>query len=269
MAGKFRRRLLLVLCLGDHAQNSSRREHLFVQIPVPQDLLHDPLGIGGVIDGEAAAVAQALDLPPQDPAAGAVEGHGPHALALGAQKSGQTVLQLVGGLVGKGDGNDAPGVGRVQRTQAFCAPAVRRIGQLTLQKDHVLLGDILWDLLAVRAAAKTDEIGNTVNQHRGLAASRTCQQQQRPLGGQHCLKLPGIHIGKLPGDIFPPRSQKTFFIILCHSFSAFVVSLLHFSTFSFGNKAQVFLAAKFSSFFGKCKKLYLSFFNVFCYSNFV
>ena len=182
-----------------------------------------------------------------------MEGHSPHALALGTQKSCQTVLQLVGSLVGKSNGDDAPRVSRMHRAQTLCAPAVCRAGQLTLQEDHILLGDVLRDLLAVCSAAKADQIGDAVDQHRGFAASRSCQQQQRSIRGQHRLKLPGIHIGKLPGDVFPPRSQKPFFKILSHSFSAFVVSLLHFSTFSFGNKDQVFLPAKFSSFFGKCK----------------
>ena len=86
---------------------------LFVDIQVLQAVLHHPQGVVGVIDGKGGGEAQLLDVPAQNTHTGGVEGGGPHVLPGGAQHPGQAVLQLSGGLVGKGDGQDGPGLGGV------------------------------------------------------------------------------------------------------------------------------------------------------------
>ena len=48
-----------------------------------------------------------------------VKGAGPHVVASGTQHGGQAVLQLSGGLVGEGDGQDGPGDGALQTAQAL------------------------------------------------------------------------------------------------------------------------------------------------------
>ena len=176
---KLLRRLHFILSLGDHTENIARWEDLLVNIIIPQNLLHHTLGIRRIIDCKAAVIAEAFDLAAQNAAAGAVEGHGPNALALSAQKSAQTVLQLVGGLVGKGDGDNAPGVGRMQRGKLLRAlRTVRsRVLRLRLQKENILLRHMLRYLFAVRAAAETDQIRDSVDQHRCLSAARARKEQ--------------------------------------------------------------------------------------------
>ena len=58
-----------------------------------------------------------VDVSPQDAAAGGVERHGPDIRRLGAQHPLQAVLKLVGGLIGKCNGDDAPGGGGVHAAQ--------------------------------------------------------------------------------------------------------------------------------------------------------
>ena len=82
----------IVLFLADGVQDYLGREGLVVQSHVLDDILHDPLGIRGIIDGKAFAVAHQLDIPPQDPAAGGMEGHGPDILCLGPQQDGKALL---------------------------------------------------------------------------------------------------------------------------------------------------------------------------------
>ena len=74
---------LEALGLGNMAQHCLCREGLLVQPHIMQHILHDPLRICGVIDGEAAGIAQLVTVPPQDAAAGGMEGHGPHIQGLG------------------------------------------------------------------------------------------------------------------------------------------------------------------------------------------
>ena len=99
----------LVLFLADGTQHVFCREGLVIQAHVLDDFLHDPLRIGGIINGKASGIAHPLNVPPQNPAACRVEGHGPDILSLRAQQRAQTLLQLIGGFVGKGNGDDAPG----------------------------------------------------------------------------------------------------------------------------------------------------------------
>ena len=103
-AGKFLRRLLPVLGPADEIEEEPGRKGFLVQIEVPNHVLHHTLGIGGVVDREAAGIAQPVDLPAENPAAGRVEGHGPDVGGSVAQHRRQTVLELVGGLIGEGNG---------------------------------------------------------------------------------------------------------------------------------------------------------------------
>ena len=45
------------------------------------------------------------------------------------------------------------------------------------------------DLFGAIGAAKTDDIGNAVDQNGGFAGACTCQDQQRAFGGKHSLLL--------------------------------------------------------------------------------
>ena len=193
-----------VLGPGDVAQHGPGRELLVIHVQVLHGLLDDPQGVVGVIDGKGGGKAQLLDVPAQDAHAGGVEGGGPHVLPGGAKHPGQAVLQLPGGLVGKGDGQNGPGLGGVQAAQPLPPVPVLR-GQLrplgaALQKGQVVGGDPLGDLRAVRAPAIAHQVGDAVDEHGGLSAARPGQQQQRPLGGEHRLLLLIVQPVKVPGD---------------------------------------------------------------------
>ena len=190
-AGKFLRRLLPVLGPADEIEEEPGRKGLLVQIEVPNHVLHHPLGIGGVVDREAAGIAQPVDLPAENPAAGRVEGHGPDVGGSVAQHRRQTVLELVGGLIGEGNGQDGPGLGGLQGAERFRLGLVAAVPEIVLEEVHVGLGDKLGDLLAVRGPAKGHQIDDAVNEHGGLAAARTGQKQQRPLRRQ---RSPLLHL---------------------------------------------------------------------------
>ena len=102
-----------VLLPADGAQDIFRRKRLVVQLHVLDDLFHDALGVRGIVNGKAPGEAHPLDVPPQDAAASGMKRHRPDVLRLRAEKIGKPLLHFVCGLVGKGDGNDAPWRGRL------------------------------------------------------------------------------------------------------------------------------------------------------------
>ena len=117
------------------------------------------------------------------------------------QHGGQPVLQLPGGLVGKGDGQDGPGGGGVQAAQPLLACFIPQPGPgVFLQKGQIVLGGGLRHLLAVGAPAVLHQVGDAVDEDGGLAAPRPRQQEEGPLGGQGGLLLLRVQPGELPGD---------------------------------------------------------------------
>ena len=69
-----------------------------------------------------------------------------------------------------------------------------------LQKVQILLRDPVGDLVAVAAPAIGQQVVDPLDQHRGLAAARACQQQEGTLGGHGPLTLHGVQPGQIPGD---------------------------------------------------------------------
>ena len=120
-----------------------------------------------------------------------MEGHSPDVLGILAKESREPVLDFICSLVGKGDGDNAPGGSRSYSAQC--------VGMLLFvfgggfaqgfQEFHIRLCNLRRDFLAVAASAIAHKVGNAVNQHGGLAASGSCQQQQRAFGGKHGLLL--------------------------------------------------------------------------------
>ena len=94
----------LVLVGRDPAHHRPDRELLRVQLQVVQHQLHQPLGVGVVVDGEGPREPEPVDLTAQDPHAGGVEGGDPHQLGAVADQLGHPVPHLGGGLVREGDG---------------------------------------------------------------------------------------------------------------------------------------------------------------------
>ena len=101
----------LGLGLADLALDGPGR-HLFgVDVHLPADDLDQPPGVGIVVDGERALVAEAVPVGPEDAHAGRVEGGHPHPRRPGPDQLGHPRAHLVGRLVGEGDGQDLPGLG--------------------------------------------------------------------------------------------------------------------------------------------------------------
>ena len=244
--GKGLRRGHLILGLGDHAENGARREGLFVQIPIAQDLLDHALGIRRVVDRKAAVVADALDLPAQDAAAGRMEGHCPDVVGLRPQHGGQTFFQLIGCFVCECNGDDGPRRRRMQRAQLVRRRAVFlvRLGKLAFQKTDVLLRDRPRQLVRAGRAAEADEICNAVDEDGRLAAAGAGQQQQRPLRREDGLQLHGVHAGKLSDDVFFSCGQKPLFKALCHCLLLIKMICFYSTSFFPGNKEPVFRRRK-------------------------
>ena len=66
--------------------------------------------------------------------------------------------------------------------------------------------------------AKPDEVGNAVDQHGSLAAAGSGQDEQRAIGGKHCLPLHIVQAAKLFFDIGIAQSAEFLCEICCHGF---------------------------------------------------
>ena len=208
--------LELVLGLGDDAQHRPGRELLVVDALGLEAVLHHADGVVGVVDGEGGREAQLFNVPPEDAHAGGVEGGGPHVPGGGAQHPLQPLLELAGGLVGEGDGDDAPGGCRLQGAQPVGPEAALRrgAGGVVLQKGKVVGRDESGHLRRVRAPAVAHEVGHPMDEHGGLARAGARQQQQRPLGTQHGLLLLGVEISIVEGDGRAPGAAECLLLFL-------------------------------------------------------
>jgi len=151
-AGPVRRGLVvdqLVLHRAHLRGERARRVALGVEVELPADQRHEPLGVGLVVDGEAAGEPQPLRLPAQDAHTGAVEGHHPHRLRARADEPLDALLHLPGGLVGERDRED-------------------------LARVHVTLGE---------------QVGDAVGEHPRLAGPGTGDDEQRRALVEHGLAL--------------------------------------------------------------------------------
>ena len=205
----------LILGPGDVAQDRPGRELFVVQLQFLKAVLDDPQRVVGVVDGKGGGKAQPLNIPAQDAHAGRVEGGGPDVLRLGAQHGGQAVLQFPGSFIGKGNGQNRPGSRRVQGTQGDHSVPVPLSGfGVGLQEVQVFRRDPFGHFRTVRTPPVAHQVGNAVNQYRGLSAARSCQQQQRSLRGQYRLLLFRVKAGKVPGNGRAARGSKTLFLLM-------------------------------------------------------
>jgi quercetin dioxygenase-like cupin family protein len=143
----------LVLGVADGGLDRARGEPLVVDAELLRDLGDQPLRVLRVVDGEAAAVAQAGELATQDPDARLVEGGDPHPVGQPVPHQPADPLgHLAGGLVGEGDRED-------------------------LERVDVVI---------------TDQVGDPVGEHPGLARPRTGDDEHRSLDGLDRLALRGV-----------------------------------------------------------------------------
>ena len=221
-----------ILGVGDHRQHLPHREGLFLQPHLLEDVLDDPLAVVGVVNGKAAVEADFVDVPAQDADTGRVEGGGPHVPGLLPQHLLQPVLQLVGGLVGEGDGQHLPGAGRLHGAEILHQRPLLRVrpGGILLQKFHLVPGNGQRYLICVAAPAIAQEVRHPVDQHRGLAGPGPRQQQQRPLSGQNPLQLPGVQVRIIRGNGPCPGLNKSFLQVVHSVPSPVCILLSHFNT---------------------------------------
>ena len=104
------------------------------------------------------------------------------------------------------------------------------MGGVLLQKGHHILRDWDRDLLRVAAPAIAQEVRHPVDQHRGLAGPGPRQQQQRPLGGQNPLQLPGIQVRIIRGNGPCPGLNKSFLQVVHSVPSPVCILASHFNT---------------------------------------
>ena len=115
-----------------------------------------------------------------------MEGAGPDVVCVLAQHGLQPRLEFPGGLVGEGDGEDAPRLHPIPGGKASgLLPALPQNCKLRL----VRVGG---DLVAVARAAVSEQVCDAVDEHRGFAAARAREDQQRPLRRQHGPALHGV-----------------------------------------------------------------------------
>ena len=188
------------------------RIYLVVQVHLADDALHYGEAVRRVVDGEVARVAELVGVAAEYAHAGGVEGAGPDVVGPLAEHGLETGLELVGGLVGEGDGDDAPGLHGLVRGEA--ARLVRGPG---LQHCKVRLRCALRHLVRIRGAAIFEQICDPVYQHRGLAASSPCKNQQRAFRGEHGLPLHGVELCEIGLDDPLSRRDISFFKVFIHS----------------------------------------------------
>ena len=207
--------LVAVLGGADSGENAADGEGLFIQILLLQNVLDDPLGVIGIVNGEVLVKADAVNVPPQDTDAGGVEGGGPHIVGGGAKAGRQPLLQFSRRLIGEGDGDDLPGPGGVHGAEPM-DPAdlvtVRPVREV-LQKIQILLRGPVGDLIAVAAPTVSQQVIDPLDQHRGLARPGARQQQEGALGGHGSLTLHRVQPGQIPGDHRFPGSHIPLFKI--------------------------------------------------------
>ena len=199
---KYLRPLIAVLGGADGGENAADGEGLFVQILLLQNILDDPLGVIGIVNGEILFKPDAVNVPPQDADAGGVEGGGPHIVGGGAKTGRQPLLQFSRRLIGEGDGDDLPWPGGVHGTEPVDPADLVTVWPIreVLQKVQILLRGPVGDLVAVAAPAIGQQVVDPLDQHSGLAAARPRQQQEGSLGGHGPLTLHGVQPGQIPGD---------------------------------------------------------------------
>ena len=207
------RRNHIVLFLADGIEHIFMGKGFIIQAHVLDNIFHNALGVRGIVDCKTSGIAHPFNIPAENPAAGRMEGHSPDVVGLGAQQHRKPLLQFVGSLIGKGNGQNLPGSRRLHRAEGPCQPGLmlRKCFRQILQKFHVLKGNMTGDFITVAAPAEADQICDPVNQNRGFAASGTGQQQQRAFCSQNRLLLLVIQLRKLGSNVSAASCEKSLF----------------------------------------------------------
>ena len=138
--------------VADGAQESSGREIPVVDFQLFLDVPHQRHLVGVVVDHEVLAIPQRFGVAPEDPESQGVEGGDPGAAARSPQQIRHAAAHFVGGLVGEGHGEDFVGEG----------------------------------------FARSDQVGDPLDDHARLPRSGPRQDQERSFHGEDRLLLSRI-----------------------------------------------------------------------------
>ncbi len=130
-----------ILGRGDGIQKSSFTEFFCIDIQIFTDIFHQNLLVVRIIDGEAAVIAEPVNMAPQDTHTGGVEGTDPDILCAVGDNPVHALPHFLCRFVGKGQSQDIVGI------------------------DLVFF----------------DQVGDSVCQHSCLAGTGTGQNKQRSL----------------------------------------------------------------------------------------
>ena len=201
-------------------------QFLFLDAAQLHTFLHQAAAVVCVVDGEMGGIAELVAIPAENAGTEGVKRARRDLAALIAEHGGQAVLQLTRSLVCKGNGENTPG-----GTGVFAAQAQHGFidGNMSLgavaQMPDVLFGDTVGQRLGTVAAAVFDQVGDTVDQNSGFAASRSRQNQQRAVGVIDSIPLTVVHAGKIPVDNGAPQRSKIGDIVV-HGGSSLIKSSL-------------------------------------------
>ena len=208
-------RLLLILLRGqeaflgvaDRGQDLLVGHDLVVDVQEPLTLFHGPLRIISVIDGEVRRIAEAVAVAAQDAGTDRMEGAGPDVQRLIAQEVAQTVFELVRCFVGERDGEDLPGLCGVHREQVLYVEGqlLAFAVEVFLHELHVGLGDRTAEVVRLICLAVFDDVGDAVDEDRGLPRAGAGQDQERTFGRRDRLQLPVVHPGEFLFDDLAPE----------------------------------------------------------------
>ena len=202
-----RRRQQALLGVADRRQDLLVGHDLVVDVQEPLAFFHDPLRVIGIIDGEVVRITEPVPVAAQDAGADGMEGARPDVEGFIAQERAQTVFQLVRGLVGESDGKDLPGLCRVHGKQVlhvegqFLDLAV----EVVLHELHVRLRDLSAEVVRLVCLAVFDDVGDAVDEDRGLPRPGAGQDQQRAFGRRDRFQLHVVHPGEFLCDDLPPE----------------------------------------------------------------
>ena len=125
----------LVLGVTDCRSYPLRGESLRIEVEITKAVLDETTGIYVVVDRERVAVTEHRGVLPKNPHASAVERRDPHPAGNPTDEPSNALFHLVGGLVRKGDGQDAVG-GHPQFANEVGDPICEHSGLARTRSGH-------------------------------------------------------------------------------------------------------------------------------------
>ncbi|MPN16990.1 hypothetical protein SDC9_164339 [bioreactor metagenome] len=194
------------------------RQKFIINIILLIDFFHRPQRIVAVINSKAFGVPQPLGIPPQDAHTGRVKRACRNFACIGGpQHCFKPRTQLPRRLVGKGDREDLPRFYRTDRQQGqqfFTGPSAGF--QQGLQFFYFFLRYGAKHTVTVVRRAKPYQVGNAVDQHCGLTAACTCQDQQGAIHRKNRVLLHRVELAKTLLNYLLTQGTKPFFQFTAH-----------------------------------------------------